>query len=215
MQNFEGIIFDIDGTLTSTNELIFATFRHVTEKYLNKKVTDEEIISLFGPTEDVILKEFMNENYAEARKDYMDFYEAKHHLMADVYPGIKEVLELIKSKKIPLSIYTGKGRESSVITLQKIGVYNLFDMIVTGDDVADHKPSPEGIDKFVDEFKLNREKVLMIGDAPADVIAARNAGVKIASVVWDSYAKEKVLEMKSDFVFDTVTDLMKFLKENI
>jgi len=215
LKNFEGIIFDIDGTLTSTNELIFSTFRHVTEKYLGKKVTDEEIISLFGPTEDVILKEWMKDDYEEARKDYMAYYEAKHHLMADVYPGITESLQYIKSKNIPLSIYTGKGRGSTDITLRKIGVYDLFDMIVTGDDVEIHKPSPEGIDVFVQKFNLNRDKVLMIGDAPADILAARNANVKIASVVWDSYAKEKILEMNSDYVFETVDELMKFLKENL
>jgi len=213
--NFEGIIFDIDGTLTSTNELIFATFRHVTEKYLGKEVTDEEIISLFGPTEDVILKEFMNDKYADARKDYMDFYEAKHHIMADVYPGIIDVVKFIKSKKIPLSIYTGKGRDSSIITLTKIGIIDLFDMIVTGDDVEVHKPSPEGINVFVQKFNLNRDKVLMIGDAPADVIAARGAGVKIASVVWDSYAKQRVLDMKSDYVFETVDELMFFLESEL
>jgi len=56
MKKFEGIIFDIDGTLTSTNELIFASFNHVASKYLNKKLTNEEIISLFGPPEDTILK---------------------------------------------------------------------------------------------------------------------------------------------------------------
>ncbi len=215
MKIFEGIIFDIDGTLTSTNELIFATFKHVTEKYLNKIVTNEEIISLFGPTEDVILKEWMKEDYEDARKDYLAFYEAKHHVMADVYPGIKEALLYIKSKNIPLSIYTGKGRGSTDITLKKIGVYDIFDLIVTGDDIEDHKPSPEGIDLFVQKFNLNRDKVLMIGDAPADVIAARNAGVKIASVVWDSYAKEKILEMNSDYLFETVDELMKFLKENL
>ena len=215
MKNFEGIIFDIDGTLTSTNELIFAAFKHVTEKYLNKKVTNEEIISLFGPTEDVILKEWMKDDYEDARKDYLTFYEAKHRLMADVYPGIKEALLYIKTKNIPLSIYTGKGRGSTDITLKKIGLYDLFDMIVTGDDIEDHKPSPEGIDMFVQKFNLKRNKILMIGDAPADITAARNAGVKIASVVWDSYAKEKILEMNSDYVFKTVDELMEFLKKNL
>jgi pyrophosphatase PpaX len=215
LKNFEGFIFDIDGTLTSTNELIFATFRHVSEKYLNKEFTDEEIVALFGPTEDTILKEWMNDKYEDARKDYLEFYEAKHHLMADVYPGIKEILQFIKSKNIPISIYTGKGRDSSEITLKKIGVFDLFDIIVTGDDVEIHKPSPEGIDVFVEKFRLNRNKVLMIGDAPADVFAARNAGVKIASVVWDSYAKEKVLQMNSDYVFETVDELMEFLKTNL
>lgn len=215
MKNFDGIIFDVDGTLTSTNELIFATFRHVTEKYLNKKVTDEEIISLFGPTEDVILKEFMKDDFDEARKDYLDFYEARHHLMADVYPGIKDVLNFIKSRGVKLSVYTGKGRGSTLITLRKIGLIEMFDMIVTGDDIEDHKPSPEGIDVFVEKFGLKRERVLMIGDAPADIIAARNANVKIASVVWDSYAKEKVLSMAGDYVFETVDELMIFLKDNL
>lgn len=59
------------------------------------------------------------------------------------------------------------------------------------------------------------KKVLMIGDAPADVIAAKNAGVKVASVVWDSYAKEKILVINSDYVFERVDELMKFLKENL
>ncbi len=215
MKNFDGFIFDIDGTLTSTNELIFESFRHVTKKYLNKSVTDEEIIEMFGPTEDVILKEWMKEDYHDARKDYFDFYSNNHHLMADVYPGIKEILQFIKSKDIPLSIYTGKGKDSSEITLKKIGVYHLFDMVVSGDDVEIHKPSPEGINVFVEKFNLNRDRVLMVGDAPADIIAARTAGVKVASVVWDSYAKEKVMQMNADYIFESVDLLKEFLNKNI
>lgn len=211
----EGVIFDIDGTLTATNELIFASFNHVAKKYLGKKLTDEEIIALFGPTEDVILKEWMKDNYDEARKDYYDFYSAMHHQMADAYPGILEILKLVKSRNIPLSIYTGKGRLSSEITLEKIGAIDLFDMIVTGDDVENHKPSPEGIVVFVNKYNLNKSNVIMIGDAPADVIAAHSAGVKVASVVWDSYAKEKVMSMGADFIFESVNELREFLNKNM
>ena len=67
---FKGYIFDIDGTITATNDLIFATFNHVADKYLNKSLTNSEIIALFGPTEDVILKDWMGSKYEEARKDY-------------------------------------------------------------------------------------------------------------------------------------------------
>lgn len=211
----EGVIFDIDGTLTATNELIFASFNHVAKKYLGKKLTDEEIIALFGPTEDVILKEWMKDNYDDARKDYYDFYSAMHHQMADAYPGILEILKLVKSRNIPLSIYTGKGRLSSEITLEKIGAIDLFDMIVTGDDVENHKPSPEGIEVFVNKYNLNKSNVIMIGDAPADVIAAHSAGVKVASVVWDSYAKEKVMSMGADFIFESVNELREFLNKNM
>jgi pyrophosphatase PpaX len=211
----EGVIFDIDGTLTSTNDLIFASFNHVAQKYLNKKLSNEEIISLFGPTEDVILKNWMNNQYDEARRDYYKFYDEMHLEMAAAYPGIIETLKLVKSRGVPLSIYTGKGRESSEITLDKIGAINYFDLIVTGDDVSEHKPSPEGIEVFITKFGLNKENVLMIGDAPADIIAAHSAGVKIASVVWDSYAKDRVIEMNSDLVFESVGELNNYLSKNL
>ena len=54
----------------------------------------------------------------------------------------------------------------------------------------------------------------MVGDSPADVKASHTTGIKVASVLWDSYAKEKVLELKSDYVFHTVEDLKVFLKKN-
>ena len=211
MRVFDGFIFDVDGTLTSTNELIFATFNHIADKYLNKRLTNEEITALFGPTEDVIIKEWTGDNYDNARTDYYDYYANNHKTMADIYPGLKEILLKIKSAGIPISIYTGKGRTSTDITLKEIGVYDLFDFIVTGDDIPEHKPSPEGITRFVEKFNLDPQRVLMIGDAPADVLASRRAGIKVASVLWDSYAKEKVLQMESDYFFHTVDELKEFI----
>ncbi len=215
MKNFDGIIFDVDGTLTSTNELIFASFNHIAKKYLNKTFTDEEIIALFGPPEDHILREMTGENFESAHKDYYDFYHANHNEMADIYPGIKDLIQKIKQENLPLGIFTGKGRKAAIITLEVLDIFKYFDLIVTGDDVKEHKPAPEGIKMFLEKFKLNPEKVLLIGDAPADIIAAHAAGIKIASVVWDSYAKEKVIELNGDFIFETVENLEKFVLENI
>lgn len=208
--NFRGLIFDIDGTLTSTNELIFASFNYITQKYLGKIYTPEEIVNLFGPTEDQILKELCGEKFEEAKKDYYEFYSRNHH-MADLYPGIKEILHDLKQRNLLLSIFTGKGRKAAVITLKKLEIHDYFDLIITGDDVAEHKPSAEGINKFLYKFSLQKNEVLMIGDSPADVKAAKAAGVRIASVLWDSYAKEKVLMLNSDFVFHSVYELKSFL----
>ena len=209
---FDAFIFDIDGTITATNNLIFESFRYVAKKYLEKSVTDEEIISLFGPTEDYILKDWMKEKYDEARVDYFDFYENNHLEMASAYDGIIDLLRDIKSNDKLLSIYTGKGRDSSRITLEQIDALKYFDMVVSGDDIKKHKPSPEGILVFLEKYNLSKDKVLMIGDAPADITAARDAGVKVASVLWDSYAKDQVLQMNSDFYFHTVDELSEFIK---
>ena len=211
---FKGIIFDIDGTLTSTNELIFKSFNHIADKYLNRTFSNEEIIAMFGPTEDVILEKWCGDNFESARKDYYEFYRS-HHYMAELYPGIKELLDNLKRKKILLSIFTGKGREASLITLEELGIKNYFTMIVTGDEVENHKPSPEGILQFIDRYKLKKDEVLMIGDSPGDVKASKQAGIKIASALWDSYAAEKVKNLGSDFYFNTVEELRVFLSRNI
>ena len=210
---FNGFIFDIDGTLTSTNELIFASFNHIAKKYLNRTFTDEEIISLFGPTEDVILKEWCGDKFEEAKEEYYNFYSDNHH-MAYVHEGMIEILDYLKSKGFPLGIFTGKGRRASLITLQKIGAEKYFDLIVTGDDVENHKPSAEGIIKFVNQFGLKKEKVLMIGDSVGDVKASKEAGIKIASVLWDCYRESKVKSMNSDYYFNSVQELSEFLIKN-
>lgn len=207
---FDGYIFDIDGTLTSTNQLIFDSFNFIAKKYLKRTFTDEEIISLFGPTEDVILKQWCGGKYEEAREDYYRYY-SDHHGIAGLYEGIKEILNHLKSKGFPIGIFTGKGRTASLITLEKLGVDHYFDLIVTGDDVENHKPSAEGILKFVNHFKLKPERVLMIGDSVSDVIASKEAGVKVASVLWDSYGKDEVKLLESDYYFHSVEDLRKFL----
>ena len=207
---FDGFIFDVDGTLTSTNQLIFDSFNFIAKKYLNRKFTDEEIVAMFGPTEDVILKKWCEDKFDEARIEYYKYY-SDNHWKAKLYPGINDILDYLKNKKFPLGIFTGKGREATMITLKKLGVDHYFDLIVTGDDVANHKPSADGILKFVNHFKLKNERVLMIGDSVSDVKASKEAGIKVASALWDSYAHEKVKTLQSDYYFYSVEELKEFL----
>ena len=210
---FKGIIFDVDGTLTYTNQLIFDSFNHIIEKYLGKRFSDEEIIALFGPTEDIILKEICKDDYESARKDYYIYYK-NNHSIAQLYEGIKSLIIDIKNANILLSIFTGKGRTSALITLNEHGLTEYFDLIVSGDDVSNHKPSPEGIIKFLSKNNLNPSDVLMIGDAPSDIIAAKEAGVEIASVVWDSYSEDEVKKLNGNNIFHTVDELRDYIFKN-
>ena len=207
---FKGIIFDVDGTLTFTNQLIFDSFKHITKKYLGRSYTDDEIIALFGPTEDVILREMCKEEYESARKDYYAYYKNNHDI-ARLYDGIKELIVDLNNSGILLSIFTGKGRTSALITLDELGLTNYFDMIVSGDDVENHKPSPEGIIMFLSKHNFDPKEVLMIGDAPSDIIAANECGVEIASVVWDSYAEDEVRKLNSNNLFHSVDELRNFI----
>lgn len=207
---YKGIIFDVDGTLTYTNQLIFDSFNHITKKYLGKTFSDEEIIALFGPTEDVILKEMCKDEYDIARKEYYQYYKENHNI-ARTYAGIETLIEDLFNNKIILGVFTGKGRTSALITLDELGLTDYFGLIVSGDDVVNHKPHPEGILQFLEQYNLSPDEVLMVGDAPSDIKAAKAAGVSIASVIWDSYSEEEVRKLNSNNLFHSVDELRSFI----
>ena len=69
--------------------------------------------------------------------------------------------------------------------------------------------------KFIYKYNFKKEEVLMIGDSVADVKASKEAGIKIASALWDSYAAERVKNLGSDYYFNNINDLKEFLLKNI
>ena len=212
MNRISCVIFDLDGTLTQTNELIFASFNHVAGKYLQRTYSPPEIVSLFGPPEEVAIERIVgSERLDDAMDDFYAFYEQNHLHLARLHEGIRDVLDFLKGHGVLLAIFTGKGTRSTVITLEQIGIKQYFDLIVTGNDVVRHKPSSDGIRKVMNRFDLRPEEVLMVGDAVSDVKAAREAGVTMAAVVWDSYSKDKVAAMPVEFLFHTVSDFRRWL----
>lgn len=215
MKSFKGYIFDIDGTLASTNELIFKSFNHITQKYLSRLYTDKEIISLFGPPEDVILKQLFTENLEEASRDYYTFYQENHKNYTSIFSGMDYIISSIKESERTLGIFTGKGRRTSEITLRELALLNYFDLIVTGDDVKNHKPHPEGIINFLEKFNFNPPEVLMIGDSPSDISAAKEAGVYSAALLWDCYAKDEIRKFNADYYFDTLNEFEEFILETL
>jgi HAD superfamily hydrolase (TIGR01549 family) len=204
----------MDGTLTQTSQLIYDSFNHVAQKYAGKTYTVPEITAMFGPPEEgALLAIVRQEQMDEVMKEYLSFYRTHHNRLARLFPGIEEVLKFTKERGKKLAIFTGKGIHTTTITLQEFYIDKYFDYVVTGNDVVNHKPSSEGLQKIMRHFALQPDNVLMVGDAVSDIEAAHDAGVKVAAVVWDSYAKEKVLQMKTDYVFYNVAEFHNWLKE--
>ncbi len=214
MDKLSCVIFDLDGTLTQTNELIFAAFNHVAQRYVTKTFSPQEITAMFGPPEEVAVESLVGQERAqEAMSSMLDYYRDHHGQFAWMHTGAKEMLGYLKSRNVPLALFTGKGHSTTEITLMEFGLKRYFDLVVTGNDVVNHKPSAEGIQKILQTLSVKPEHAVMIGDSINDIRAAREAGVLVASVVYDSYAKEKVLEMNSDLVFHSVGELFSWLKE--
>ncbi|MFH0989326.1 MAG: HAD-IA family hydrolase [bacterium] len=216
MKNLKCLIFDMDGTLTQTNQLIFDSFNYIAGKYTGRTFSQSEIAAMFGPPEEGALLSIVSQKDIEAvMADYLSFYRSNHQRLARLYPGVKEILAYMKERGKILALFTGKGIHTTRITLEESGISEYFDLIVTGNDVVNHKPSAEGIYKVLSHFQLHPDEALMVGDSVSDIKASREAGVKVAAVVWDSYGKENVLAMKTDFLFHNVDEFFSFLKGNL
>jgi HAD superfamily hydrolase (TIGR01509 family) len=206
----------MDGTLTETNELIFASFNHVMQKYLGKTFTPQEIIALFGPPEEGGLQKVLDARQVGTALDELcEFYSHNHAALARLHDGVEEVLQFLHSKEVFLAVFTGKGRRTATITLDAFNLTQYFDLVVSGNDVVNHKPHPEGIQKILSHFSLSPSQAIMIGDGMSDVKASRAAGVKMGAAVWDCYDKERVLAEKTDFVFQDVRQLHEWFHDHL
>jgi pyrophosphatase PpaX len=210
---FSCVIFDMDGTLTQTNNLIFASFNHVANKYLGKTLTPTEVVALFGPPEEGGLIKLVGAGNVEvAMNDLCEFYREHHDAMAAMHPEMENVLHFLRSRGVRLAVFTGKGIRTATITLEAFNLAQYFDVVVSGTDVVHHKPHPEGINKVLSAFSLTPDQALMVGDALSDVLASRSAGVKMAAVVWDSYDKERILQAQTDYVFHTGGQMLDWFR---
>jgi len=205
------VIFDIDGTLTRTNELIFAAFNHVAEKHLGRRFEPPEIIALFGPPEEgALVKVFGPDNLDQVMEDLLTFYATNHDSMASLHRGMDHVLRYLKSRGVKLAVFTGKGRHTARITLEALHIAGFFDLIVSGNDVVHHKPHPEGILQVLETFNLKPRDALMVGDSLSDINASRAAGVPIASVLWDCYDLTGIRNARPDYLFERVEDMLEW-----
>jgi HAD superfamily hydrolase (TIGR01509 family) len=210
------IIFDMDGTLTHTNELIFASFNHVLKKVHGTTLSPREIISLFGPPEEgALAKVFGQEMVEPVMQELLAYYAANHHTLAHLHEGMEELLQFLKRHGLRLAVFTGKGRHTTAITLDAFHLTSFFDFVVTGNDVERHKPDAEGIQKILTRFALEPKQALMVGDSMADLRAARSAGVPMAAVLWDSYDYERITQAHPDYLFHSVAEMEQWFRHHM
>ena len=210
------VIFDIDGTLARTNQLIFSTFNHVAQLHLGRRFTPQEIIGLFGPPEEGAVERIFGAAMVPRIMDEMcAYYRAQHKEMAAAHEGIVAVLALLRSHGIRLAVFTGKGRRTTMITLDELEMMPFFEHVVTGNDVRCFKPSPEGILQVLEAFNVSPRETVMVGDSLSDLTAARDAGVTFAAVLWDAYDHQRVMHANPDFAFSTVGDFEAWCRSRL
>lgn len=209
-KRFDLILFDMDGTIADTDEMIVESFFTLYDMYLDgKRKTKEEIYYFSGPPiKETLKKEFPHLDVDFMYKEYLKVSQKIYD--TTVYPmkGCREVLIKLKEAGIKLGVVTNKMRKPALKTLDIIGFNDLFTYIVGFDDVKNGKPSNEGILKALNFYQIkNLDKVLYVGDNMIDDLTAKNAGIKSAIIYFGKREIPKTL--KPDIKLFNFNDLLK------
>jgi len=178
------ILFDFDGTVADTLPLIFTAFRSTFQQFLQEHYTDEQIVALFGPTETGILQNKLPSHvHDNALAHFYRVYTDEHSRIQNP-ENIRNMLVELHTAGIQMGIVTGKGRKSADISLREWGLDKYFSVVITGDEVTDPKPHPEGIFTAMKQLGATPEDTIFVGDSDADVLAGRAAGLQTVGVDW-------------------------------
>lgn len=215
MNKKKAVVFDFDGTLSNSFPLVARKITEAIAMFRKEELTEEENNSIYGPTEEgIILKLIKDKGTAkECFLRYLDLYNEYHEeLLPDFIPGIRELLEELNKRNIPVFLLTGRSKESTMITLTKFNAFKYFKAIYTGGLYGEVKE--ELLNELASIHHYNKEDLVYIGDSLHDVPQCRRANVDIISVSYantDSY--EKLEEINKGNVAKTVEELKAKLFE--
>jgi pyrophosphatase PpaX len=207
-------LFDFDGTLVDTTEMIFQSMRHATSSVLGRDdFSREELLANVGqplPRQMEILDAEKAELLLEA---YRAHHEEHHDALIAEFPGVDEALYRLRAAGVRVVVVTSKRRRSVEMALEKFpGLDLVVDLFVTMEDTREHKPHPEPLLKGLElAGDVPREKAVYVGDSPFDVQAAKAAGLTSVAVSWGAFSEDTLREADPDHLvpdIDAAVDLL-------
>ena len=204
------IIFDFDGTLANTNDIIVASWQATYEHYLGHTLPVREIEASFGEILVNTIGRMIPDAPVNEVVDFYRSYQDSHQQEYEVYvfEGVRELLEQLRARGCIIGVGTSRTAYSFRNYMKKLEMDQLVDEVVTMNDVSSHKPDPETIDALLIKMMANagepydecsgipehvRDAAVMIGDTKYDIGCANNAGVDSALVGWSHYVDEEAM----------------------
>lgn len=207
------ILFDLDGTLIDTNELIIATYLHTLEKYYPSRYKREDVLPFIGPSLHEVFSTMDPDRVEEMILEYRTYNLANHDLLTKEFPGVLDTVQTLKEKGYKLGIVTTKLHDTVLKGLRLMELEEYFECIVALDHVNKAKPDPEPILKALEQLDSRPEEALMVGDNFHDVLAGKNAGTKTAGVAWTIKGREYLAKYEPDYMLEHMADLLTILGE--
>ena len=207
-------IFDLDGTLTRTQESIARPI-NMTLKYYGlpeQPVEDynyfagdgiknalERALKAAGDTEAAHLEEGLPMCRKWMNEDPL------YHV--EPYPHVIESLHALKDKGIKIAVFSNKPHESAVNVVETIFGKELFDHVQGQTDRIPIKPDPAGVYEILKEFGVKKEECLYFGDTNTDMMTGHNAGLYTVGVTWGFRPRAELEEYKADCIIDSAADI--------
>lgn len=213
LAGIEAILFDLDGTLIDTVDLIRSSFRHATRVVLGESMPDDVMMAGVGMPLANQMRDFSPEHAEELLRVYRAHNAEAHDGMVREYPGTEEVLVELERRGMPMGVVTSKGTTMTLRGLRLFGLERFFRVVVTSDDVPLHKPDPYPVAHAAELLGVRVERCMYVGDSPHDMESALAAGALAAAALWGAFTPEQVLAPGPDLALADIHELLRVLAE--
>lgn len=207
-RGFDPVVFDLDGTVVDTVELIVESFRHATRVVLGEKMPDEVILSGVGQPLMKQMRELSAEHAQELYDTYREYNHRRHDELIRGYEGVAEALDALRAAGRRLGIVTSKSADTTQMAFRAVGLREHFEVVVTAGDTAEHKPSPVPLRLCLERLGADAEGSLYVGDSPVDIEAGIAAGMATAAVAWGVFGREQLLAARPDYWLERPGELV-------
>lgn len=213
--NNKAVIFDFDGTIADTNDIILESWQHTYVSITGEKEDPAVICSRFGePLRESMEIAFPGVPAEKCIELYRGYQATIYEDRITLFPGVTELLKELKRRGYKVVLLTSRQYDFTMKGLDKFGIRDMFDAIVTCEDTEKHKPDPEPMYAALKKADLREEDALMIGDSRFDIMCAHRAGVKAGLVKWSVAQPDEPEEgeERPDYVINKIEDILDIIK---
>jgi len=207
----EAVLFDLDGTLLDSIELIVASFEHTMVAADLPRRSRAEILATLGRPLLDVFPEWSGEpaRTEELIGTYRAWNLAHHDDLARPYEGIPAAVEALAIAGLRLGVVTSKLSGAARRGLEVCGISGHMEVLVACDHVEQHKPHPAPVLAGAEQLGVPAERCVYVGDAPVDVLAGRAAGARTAAAVWGVEDDRALRETTPDWWLNAPAQLLE------
>lgn len=211
---FTTILFDFDGTIADTNQLVFDSWQHLYQARLGRDGDPEMIQATYGePLVTSIAKAFPDFDVAESVAIYRSYQADKYEPEIQPFPGMVDLIQRLWEQGNSAGVVTSRTGEATWTGLKKFGLADSVACLISCDDTTKHKPDPEPILMALDRMGRTTAGAVYIGDSLYDIRCAHNAGMAAILVGWTVAVEPDALtgEDRPEYLAQTAEELARIL----